>query len=60
MAYIKMPGKIPVMNGFHELLEFVLGFPEEPVKIGQLPGDHGNQDDQVNILGLDYRYSSQA
>ena len=60
MAYIKMPGKIPVMNGFHKLFEFVLGFPEEPVKISQLPGDHGHQDDEVDILCLDYRYCRQA
>jgi hypothetical protein len=60
MAYIKMPGEIPVVNGFHELFEFVLGFPEEAVKIGKLPGDDGNKNDQVYLLCLDYRYSSQA
>src|ERR1700685_2914164 len=58
MAYIKMTGEIPVVNRFHKLLEFILCFSEKTVKIRNLPGNHRNEDDEINILGLDHRYCS--
>jgi hypothetical protein len=45
---------------FHELLEFILCFSEEPVKISQLPCNKRHQDDEVNKLCLGDRYSSQT
>ena len=60
MADVEMPGKIPVMDGFDKLLEFILCFAEETVKISQLLGNKGYQDNQINKLGLDYRNGSDA
>src|ERR1700676_1228210 len=60
VAHVKMPGEIPVVNGFNKLLELILRFTEEPVKIGKLPGNQRHQDDKIYKLSLDYRHSSQT
>jgi hypothetical protein len=60
MTNIKLAGEVTVMNGFNKLLEFILGFSEEAVEISKLPGNNRYENDEVNILGLDYRDGSQA
>ena len=60
MAHVKMPGKVPVMDRLHKLLEFILCFAKEPVKVRELPGNQWNEDNKINKLGLNDRYSGQT
>lgn len=60
MTHVKMPGEIPVVDRLHKLFKFILRFAKEPIEVRELPGNQRNEDNEINKLGLNDRYGSQA